>query len=272
MQALDVFGEKEDTMPEVTVHTPHTPSWVDLASPDVAAATRFYGQLFGWEAQQVTGPEMGNYTFFKLRGKDVAAVGARMTPEEPIAWHVYIASDNIDQTAEKVRAAGGSVLMGPDDVMDAARIGFFSDPTGAAFGVVQARAHKGMGLVQEPNAFTWAELRTRDIAAAKTFYQQVFGWGAQSTPIGPGQPEYTEWKMDGQSVGGAMPMMQPYFPEQVPPHWLLYFQVENTDRSAEQATQLGARVLADPMDFPGGRFAVISDPHGATFGILEARS
>ena len=261
-------------MPEVTVHTPHTPSWVDLASPDVAAAIRFYGQLFGWEAQQVTGPEMGNYTFYKLRGKDVAAVGARMTPEEPIAWHVYIASDNIDQTAEKVRAAGGSVLMGPDDVMDAARIGFFSDPTGAAFGVLQARAHKGMGLVQEPNTFTWAELRTRDIAAAKTFYQQVFGWGAESHPIGPGQPEYTEWKMDGQSVGGAMPMQPDIFPAQVPPHWLLFFQVENTDRSAEQATQLGGRVLAGPMDFPGGRFAVISDPHGAVLGInsVEARS
>jgi len=258
-------------MPEVTVHTPHTPSWVDLASPDVAAATRFYGQLFGWEAQQVAGSEMGNYTFFKLRGKDVAAVGARMMPEEPIAWHVYIASDNIDQTAEKVRAAGGTVLMGPDNVMDAGRIGFFSDPTGAAFGVWQAGAHKGVGLVREPNAFTWADLQTRDIAAAKAFYQQVFGWGAESTPTGPGQMEYNRWTLDGESVGGLMPM-PPAIPAEVPPHWQPYFQVENTDRSTEQVIQLGGRVLAGPQDFTGDRFAVVSDPHGATFGILEARA
>jgi len=258
-------------MPEITDHAPHTPSWVDLASPDVEAATHFYGQLFGWEARQVAGPEMGNYTFFKLRGKDVGAVGALMMPGQPTAWQVYIASDNIDQTAETVRAAGGTVVMGPDDVMDSGRIGFFSDPTGAVFGAWQAGAQKGVGLVKEPGAFTWAELQTRDVAAARAFYQQVFGWGAESTPMGPGQPEYTEWKLTGESVGGAMPM-QAAIPAQVPPHWLAYFQVENTDRSAEQVTQLGGTVLAGPMDFPGGRFAVVSDPHGATFGILEARS
>lgn len=259
-------------MPEVTDHKPHTPSWVDLASPDVEAATRFYGQLFGWEAQQVAGPDMGSYTFFKLRDKDVGAVGAFMNEGQPSAWTIYFASDNIDQTAERARAAGGSVLMGPDEVTDAARIGLFSDPTGAVFGVLQPRAHKGAGLVREPNAFSWAELRTRDIAAARAFYGQVFGWGADSNPMGAGLPDYTEWKLDGESVGGAMPMQEDIFPAQVPPHWLAYFQVENVDRSAEQATQLGGRIIAGPMDFPGGRFAVISDPHAAIFGILETRS
>lgn len=258
-------------MPEITDHTAHTPAWVDLASPDVEAATRFYGHLFGWEARQVGGPEMGNYTFFKLRGRDVGAVGGLMTPEQPTAWHVYIASDNIDQTAEKVRAAGGTVMMGPDDIMGAGRIGFFGDPTGAAFGVWQAGEHKGAGLIREPGAFTWAELHTRDVAAAKSFYQQVFGWGHESNPMGPGQPEYTEWTLNGESIGGAMPM-QPEMPAQAPPHWLPYFQVENTDRSAEQVTHLGGKILAGPVDFPGGRFAVVSDPHGAAFGILEARS
>lgn len=258
-------------MPEVTNHTLHTPAWVDLASPDVEAATRFYGQLFGWEAQQVAGPEMGSYTFFKLRGKDVAAVVALMMPGQPTAWNVYITSDDIDQTVQKSRAAGGAVLMGPDDVMDAGRIGFVSDPTGAAIGVWQPGTHKGMGLVREPGAFTWAELHTRDVAAAKPFYQQVFGWGAESNPMGPGQPEYTEWKLGGESIGGAMPM-QPDGPAQAPAHWMPYFQVESTDRSAEQATQLGGKVLTGPLDFPGGRFAVVGDPHGAIFGILEAGS
>jgi len=258
-------------MPEVTDHTPSTPAWVDLASPDVEGATRFYGQLFGWEAQNVAGPEMGNYTFFKLRGKDVAAVGSLMNPGQPTAWNVYMASANADETAEKVRAAGGAVMMGPDDVMDSGRIAFFSDPTGAVIGVWQPKAHRGVGLVRETGALTWADLQTRDLAAAKTFYQAVFGWGERTSPTGPGQPEYTEWQLNGESIGGAM-SMPPNMPAEVPPHWLPYFQVENTDSSAAQVTQLGGRVLAGPMDFPGGRVAVVADPYGAAFGVLTMNS
>ncbi len=258
-------------MPVVTDHAPHTPFWVDLASPDVEAATRFYGGLFGWAAQQVAGPEMGSYTNFTLDGKNVAGVASLMAPGQPSAWQVYMATDNIDRIAESVRAAGGAVMMEPDDVPNAGRMGFFSDPAGAAFGVMQPREHTGADVVREPNAFTWAELQSRDVAAVKPFYQQVFGWGAKSSPMGPGQPEYTEWTLNGESVGGAMPM-QAAIPAQVPTHWLPYFQVENADRSAARVTELGGQVLTGPHDFPGGRFAVVSDPHGATFGILEARS
>ncbi len=150
-------------------------------------------------------------------------------------------------------------------------MGFFSDPAGAAFGVMQPREHTGADLIREPNTFTWAELQSRDIASVTPFYQQVFGWGAKSTPLGPGQPDYTEWTLQGESVAGAIPM-QPAIPADVPSHWLVYVQVENADRSAARVTELGGKVLAGPMDFPGGRFAIVADPHGATFGVLEARS
>ncbi len=255
-------------MPEITDHAPHTPFWVDLASPDIEAATRFYGQLFGWEAQQVAGPEMGSYTNFTLTGKNVAGVFSIMAPGQPSVWQVYIASDNIDRIAQSVRTAGGGVMMEPDDIPGAGRMGFFSDLHGAAFGVMQPREHIGAGVVKEPNAFTWAELQSRDVAAVTPFYQQVFGWDAKSSPIGPGQLEYTEWMLRGESIGGAMPMQ----PDMPAAHWLVYFQVENADRSAARITQLGGTVLVAPMDFPGGRFAVVSDPHGATFGITTSSS
>jgi predicted enzyme related to lactoylglutathione lyase len=79
--------------------------------------------------------------------------------------------------------------------------------------------------MREPGSLTWSELQTRDIPAAKRFYQQVFGWEVRTSPIGPGQPDYTEWMLDGESIGGAMDM-QANVPAEVPPHWLAYFQVE----------------------------------------------
>ncbi len=258
-------------MPEVTDHKPSTPSWVDLASPDIEASARFYGQLFGWETQRVGGPEMGSYSFFNLRGKSVSGLVSIMMPNQPTAWSIYFASDNIDQTAEKIRSAGGTVMMGPDDIPNAGRLGFFGDPAGAAFGVFQAGAHRGAGIVMEPNTLAWAELETRDVAAVKSFYMQVFGWDAKASPMGPGMPDYTEWQLSGESIAGAMPM-SPDIPAQVPSHWMPYFGADNADRVAGLIVKLGGKVTVGPMDFPGGRFAFVSDPQGAAFGILESRS
>ncbi len=258
-------------MPEMTSHAPNTPFWVDLASPDMTASARFYDGLFSWQARQVAGPEMGNYTNFTLDGKNVAGMASLMAPGQPPAWNVYIATDNIDRIAESVRAAGGAVMMEPDDIPNAGRMGFFGDPASAAFGVMQPREHSGAQVVKEPNAFVWAELQARDVAAVTPFYQQVFGWDARSNPMGPGQPDYIKWKVQGEGVGGAMPM-PPGVPAQVPAHWMPYFQVASIERSTEQVTELGGTVMVPLTDFPSGRLAVVADPHGATFGLIEAGS
>ena len=255
-------------MPEVTVVTPNAPTWFDLASPDIEASKRFYSQLFGWEAQQQGGPEMGNYTNFLLNGKEVAGLVSTMNEGQHPAWSTYIASVDVDETAEKVRSAGGEIAMEPMDVMEAGRLCVFRDPTGAFLGLWQAGAHKGAAILREPNSFCWFELQTRDVAAARQFYPKVFGWGVEISPMGPGQPDYTQWMLDGEGIGGAREM-QPNIPPQVPPHWLVYFRVENVDRFAELVKQLGGQVLAGPMEYPGGRFAVFADPQGANVGILE---
>jgi predicted enzyme related to lactoylglutathione lyase len=258
-------------MPDVAGPKLNTPTWVDLASRDIEASRRFYGQIFGWEAEQVGGPEMGNYTFFKARGKQAAGGGSAMDEGQHPAWTPYIATDNINQTADKVRAAGGEVVMGPMEVPMAGHMCIFRDPTGAFLALWQAGNHKGFEIMREPVSYTWAELNTRDLARAKQFYQQVFGWDAETTPTGPGMPDYTIWKLNGEMIGGAMAMQDiPMMPADVPPHWLVYFDVEDTDRTAEQIKQLGGQVMAGPMDSPGGRFAVASDPQGAVFGIVKS--
>ncbi len=242
-------------------YEPGVPMWVDLGSPDVAASQRFYGQLFGWQAQDL-GPDAGGYTMFLLDGKMAAAVGPLMSPQQPPAWSTYVCTSDATATARAVEQAGGTVVMEPFDVMDQGRMGVFTDSGGAYFSVWQPGKHTGAEVVNVPGAFSWNELATRDIDGAKRFYGAVFGWGAET------HGDYTEWKLGGRSIGGAMPMGDRY-PPNVPPHWLVYFTVANTDEIVQRAQQLGARVMAPPQDIPQGRFAVLVDPQGATFGVIQ---
>ena len=254
-------------MPEFSGYPPGTPSWVDLGSPDVDASARFYGDLFGWDTTE-PGPveETGGYRMFLQRGKMVAGLGPLMQEGQPPAWTTYVATDSADDTAAKVDAAGGQVFMPPFDVMDAGRMTVLADPAGAVFGVWQAGRHRGAELANEPGSLCWNELLTRDVDGAKRFYNAVFGWEGATDP-GSGAAEFTEWKLDGRTIGG-MSNMADRLPPEVPPHWGVVFAVEDTDAAASRARELGATVQVEPTDIPVGRFAVLADPQGATFTVI----
>ena len=125
-------------MSERNGYAPGTPCWVDVSSTDIEGSKRFYSELFGWNAFTVPAPEADGYTLFDLRGKQVAGLGPSQEEWGPPAWSTYIWSDDADETASRVSDAGGTVLMGPMDVMDAGRMVFAKDPTGGVFGVWQA--------------------------------------------------------------------------------------------------------------------------------------
>ena len=240
--------------------------WVDLTAPDVAATSRFYDEIFGWTSQDM-GEEAGHYTMFFQEGNQVAAVTPPMTPGQPPAWSTYIATDNAEQTAKKVTDAGGKVLVAPMAVMDQGTMAVFQDPTGAVFCIWQAGKHKGAELVNVPGSFSWNELATRDMNAAKAFYTKVFGWTPKANPM-PDGSEYIEWQVKGRSIAGGQTMGQNYPPD-VPPHWLVYFTVKNTDETVKRAQQLGGKTIVPAMDIPQGRFAVLSDPNGAPFAVIQ---
>jgi predicted enzyme related to lactoylglutathione lyase len=241
--------------------------WVDLASPELEKSRVFYSKLFGWEAHMAPQPEAGGYTMMTFKGKQVAGMGATQGPGQPPAWSMYVATENADETAKKVREAGGKVIAEPFDVMDAGRMAVFQDPTGAFFSVWQPREHKGAELVNEPGSSCWNELATRDMAKAKPFYKKVFGWDTKDNPMGD-SGFYTEWLLSGKSIAGGMPM-GPQFPANVPPHWLTYFAVADCDAAVIKAGELGAKVLMPATDTPAGRFAVLSDPQGAAFAVIK---
>ena len=249
-------------------YAPGTPSWVDLGTSDLDGAAAFYGGMFGWKCESA-GPEeeTGGYRMFFYKEKPVAGLGPQMNPGPPF-WTTYVTVANADETIAKVKAAGGTVFVEPMDVMDVGRMAVFADPTGAAISIWQPGTHPGSGWVNEPNTVCWNELSTRDIDAAKTFYAQVFGWGAETHGSGPGA--YTEWQLGGGSVGGMMET-PPMVPAEVPAHWLVYFAVDDTDRAVTTAQELGGSLIFGPMDIEPGRFATLSDPQGAMFAVLKMK-
>jgi uncharacterized protein len=244
-------------------YAPGRPNWVDLATSDPPAAAAFYGDIFGWTTQEL-GPEAGGYSLLRLGGKQVGGLGPVMDPLRPPAWSVYLATPSADDTARKVTANGGTVLSDPMDVADLGRFAVFSDPTGAVFSVWQPGQNRGAEMVNVNGALSWAELVTPDLDIAKHFYEQVFPLHTRDIDMAGGGV-YTLLETDNETVAGAMEIQ----PEMGPmsPHWSPYFAVADTDGTADRAIALGATEMMR-QDSDAGRFAIISDPQGATFSII----
>jgi uncharacterized protein len=242
------------------------PSWIDLATTDLDAARDFYTKLFGWKTQITPEPEAQGYTLFLKDGKQAAGVGKAMTPDQPPSWTLYIATDDAQAVSAKVEGAGGKVLMPPMDVFDFGRMALFLDTSGAVFAVWQAGSHPGGEVFNQPNAYTWSELNTRDPNAAKEFYGHVFGWTA--TDRQAGQFKVTTFKLNGVPVAGAVEMAGDMWPGDMPNHWMNYVQVDDTDAVVAKVKQLGGDVNLEPTDIEPGRFAIISDPQGAFLSVI----
>lgn len=255
-------------MSERTSYEPGTPCWVELSgTPDVEASERFYRELFGWEIpEQLNGAELGGYRRARLHGRDVAGVSPRMQDDQPCVWATYVSVANAGETLDKVRAAGGAVMFEPLDVMGMGTMAVFSDPTGAVCGLWQPGTFVGAELVNEDGTFGWNELGTRDVPAAREFYGAVFGWTVEEQDM-PGMGTYYVWK-DGDAVRGGMIDMTGMAPDEVPPHWLVYFTVPDADAAAETTKAAGGQLLNGPIDIQPGRLAMLSDPHGAMFAVL----
>ena len=250
-------------MPEFTEYETGTPCWVDVTSPDFDATIAFYAGLFGWEADRDPRPEAGGYTMFSLNGKHVAAASPPQQEGTPPAWTTYIASDDVDATAARVREAGGTVFTEPFDVFDSGRMTVAQDPTGPVFGIWQAGTHIGAQLANEPGSLSWNECRTPDAAAAERFYRAVFEYTVTPAQMGEGEP-YRVLEVGGKGVAGLMQWTEGQ------PSWAMTFNVADTDASCRRAEELGGQALRQPFDIPEvGRYAELRDSVGAAFGVLQ---
>jgi predicted enzyme related to lactoylglutathione lyase len=252
-------------------YIPGVPCWIDTTQPDPAAAVAFYGDLFGWEFEEVM---PGTYFIARLRGGDVAAVGAGQ--EGAAAWNTYVWVEDAEVTASRVRANGGTVLSEPDDVGDSGRMAVFADPAGAAFCAWEAKEHRGAAVVNEHGSLNFNDLHTPDLEGAKAFYGAVFGWDLIHGAMWalPGYGDFLERRRPGMREGMAAMGAPERFEDVVasaspepdgPARWGVTFAVDDADAIAARAADLGGRVLVPPFDAPWVRTTIIADPQGAAF-------
>jgi len=256
-------------MAQVATVVTNKPAWVDLSTTDAEDARGFYSKLFGWNLEVSEDPQYGGYATAKLGDQSVAGIGPKQEGDQsPSAWSLYIGAEGVDELARKVQDAGGTVVAAPFDVGDQGRMAVFTDPSGAFISGWQAA---GMSQFVEgiPDAFGWAELNARGLERAVTFYETVFGWTHSEQPFGEGEV-YTQFEHGGMPIAGALEM-NPQIPAETPSYWLIYFTVEDVDARFARAIELSGRELVAPQDMPGGRFAIVSDPQGAAFGILSVQ-
>jgi uncharacterized protein len=249
-----------------TEYAPGLFSWVDLTTSDAAAAKEFYGGLFGWEFEDNEIPgDGGVYTMCKLGGEYVAAIPQSTDQAQP-HWNSYVTVAGADETAAKARELGANVIEEPFDVMDAGRMAFFQDPTGAALCVWEPRDSIGAGRVNEPGCLTWNELHTPDPAKALEFYSGLFGWAGEEIDTGEGGPTYVVISNGDRSNGGVMDAQ-----EGEPPNWLPYFVVESRDGAIARAKELGGQEVFR-MDMEQGKIGIFADPQGAPFAVFEGQT
>lgn len=248
-------------MVDRTSYQPGEPTWIDLASSDLAASHAFYGSLFGWDAGEGD-PDFGGYGMYTLGGKSIAGFAPLMFPGQPEAWSCYISVEDADKTAGLVTQYGGQVHAEPMDVGDLGRMAFFVDPRQGYLGIWQPKAMTGADVIQEEGTLGWVELSTRDLPGVLDFYSGVFGWSTRD------DGGYTEFQIGSLSVAGATDMPE-MVPAEVAAFWMPYFIAGDVRAKAAQAGELGGTVLL-PFGTGGGvEFSVVRDPQGASFGLLH---
>ncbi|WP_155059944.1 VOC family protein [Streptomyces blattellae] len=243
------------------------PCWADAMFSDVEGAKSFYGDVLGWTfGEQAT--EYGNYTQAYVDGKAVAAVVPPMPGQEDQSqWCLYFASPDVAATAAKIRDNGGQVIMEPMAVGDFGSMCLASDPGGVVFGVWQAGTHEGFEApMDQPGAFCWAEIFTREPERSDTFFPAVFPYTAQQ--MDDDAMDFRVYNVAGRPALGRMKMTED-FPPEVPPYINVYFGVADCDDAVAKATKLGAVLRFGPMDTPFGRFAALTDPQGANFSVID---
>jgi predicted enzyme related to lactoylglutathione lyase len=242
-------------------------AWYELLTTDVSGARTFYGSVFGWEAQDASTPNLP-YALFKVAKTPIC--GLMDLPEEgrragvKPTWMAYVAVNDIDVTAERIKRRGGTVYVPPTNT-NIGQISVVADPQMATFALISAQKVGREQPTQsgKPGHVGWHELLAEDWAKSFAFYSDCLGWERAKDEIGQDDVYHT-FSACGLTVGGIFTR----HPTDPPPFWLLYFNVEDIDAATERVKAAGGEVFLNPQELPGGiSIARCADPQGTAFGL-----
>ena len=243
--------------------------FVELVTPDLASAKQFYAGLFGWTFRdtQADGIE---YAEAFLDGHPVAGLVHKAVPagehRQP-AWLSFFAVGDVDAAEEIALQNGAKVLFEPHSVPDRGQEAVFADPQGAVFAVLTSSSGDPPDIMATPGEWIWSSLITSDPDTDAAFYQALFNYEVFELPASKGA-QHLLLASDNYARASAntLPANRPH----AHPHWLNYVRVKNTVKMTAKVFALGGRVLVEPrVDRHGGKVAVVADPLGAPFGLLE---
>jgi predicted enzyme related to lactoylglutathione lyase len=245
--------------------------FVQLVTPDLAGAERFYGGLFGWTFAEVQAGG-SQYAEASLNGRPVAGIVQRPLPageKRQPAWLGFLSAGDLDAVQKLALANGAKVLRAPHDVPNRGREAVFADPQGAVFAVLSSSSGDPADELAAPGEWIWSSLMTTDPDKDAAFYQTLFGYEVyDESAAGSGQHLILATENYARASANSMPTKRPG----TPPHWLEFVRVDDAVAMTAKVVTLGGHVLVTPhTDRHGGQIAVVSDPQGAAFGLLEWR-
>jgi predicted enzyme related to lactoylglutathione lyase len=242
--------------------------WADLVTPDLAAAEQFYGGLFGWTFRDVHAPGT-TYAVALAEGRPVAGIVQRAVPpgeQKQPAWLTFLAVRQVDSTATAVAKDGGKILAPPRTYTGRGRQSVLEDPEGAVFAVLASKSGDPGDYLAAPGEWIWSSLLVKDPTAEAEFYQKIFGYAVFDLPGDEGK--HVILSSDDYARAGVNAL--PVDAKRRRAHWLDFLRVEDATDVARKAATLGGHVLVEPyVDRHGGKIAVLADPAGAPFGVME---
>jgi predicted enzyme related to lactoylglutathione lyase len=243
--------------------------WVDLVTPDLAGAKRFYSGLFGWTFRDVHVGEKG-YAVASLDGRPVAGLLQRPVPtgeRRRPAWLAFIAVRDVDAAKRTALEHGAKVVFEPRTFPQRGRQAVFSDPEGAVFAVLASGSGDPPDVLAVPGEWIWSSLHAKDPDTGAAFYQALFGYDVFDLPSEDGLDHLI---LSSDDYARASVNAFPKDSSRRHSHWLNFVRVVDTVDAAAKAVALGGRVLVEPhIDRHGGKLAVVADPTGALFGLME---
>ncbi|MGH3940550.1 MAG: VOC family protein [Pseudonocardiaceae bacterium] len=249
---------------------PGSACWIDVSTTDPAGSREFYASLFGWTYRIDPDSHSGQYATALLYDLPVAGLAGTAVPRgRPARWRLYLNSANVSHTAMVIQKSSGQLLNGPTDAPGGGSMVVGMDPTGGEIGFWQP-ATTWIFHTVEPGSLVWADLNTQDGQRADEFFATLFGYRQQQ--IGDvTEMDYTVWSLGDYTLLGRFTIDKDEYSD-TPAYWMIYFAVDpetGTDDTVNRVIELGGQVNVYPFDSTFGRTAVVQDPSGAVFSLID---